>query len=101
MGAHPACNRRFVLEIAPRISVDLDVRSGRPVVRGTRVPIDAVLGHLAAGRTVEQVAGDYGIERDDVLAVLAYAAHALAGHTQTSPPTLNPPRSRPPLPRRR
>lgn len=67
-----------MIEIAPRIAVDPAVRFGRPVVRGTRVPVDVVLGQLAAGLTVEEVASEYGIEREDVLAMLSYAAHALA-----------------------
>lgn len=65
-------------EIAPGIAVDPDVRFGRPVVKGTRVPIDIVLGQLAAGLTVEAVAHEYGVTRDAVLAVLRYAAERIA-----------------------
>ena len=64
-------------EIAPRIVIDEAVRSGRPVIKGTRVPVDVVLGQLAAGLTPERVAEEYDLERDDVLAVLAYAAVTL------------------------
>ena len=66
------------VEIAPGISVDPEVRFGRPVVRGTRVPVDVILGQLAAGLTADEVASAYGITRQDVLAALAYAAGALA-----------------------
>ena len=65
-------------EIAPGIVVDPEVRFGRPVIKGTRVPIDIVLGQLAAGLTVEAVAGEYGVTRDAVLAVLRYAAERIA-----------------------
>jgi len=65
-------------EISPRIAVDEHVRFGKPVVAGTRIPVDVVLGHLAAGDTVEAVASEYRITREDVLAVLSYAAHTLA-----------------------
>lgn len=34
------------MEIAPRISVDEKVRLGKPVITGTRVPIDLILGKL-------------------------------------------------------
>ncbi len=65
-------------EIAPRISsVDDKVRFGKPVIRGTRVPVDLLIGKLASGMTVEQVADEYGVQREDVLAALAYAARAL------------------------
>ena len=65
-------------EIAPRITVDEGVRFGRPAVAGTRVPVEVVVGKLAGGMTVDETAEDYGLKRDDVLAALAYAAHAVA-----------------------
>jgi uncharacterized protein (DUF433 family) len=68
-----------MIEIAPRIVVDEAVRAGRPVIKGTRVPVDVVLSQLAAGLSTEQVAQEYGIDQQDVLAALAYAATALGG----------------------
>jgi len=65
-------------EIAPRIVVDEAVRFGRPVLRGTRVPVDLVVGKLAGGMAVEAVAAEYELEREDVLAALAYAAQVIA-----------------------
>ena len=72
-----------MIEIAPRIVVDDKVRFGKPVIRGTRVPVDVLIGKLASGLTAEQVAGEYGVERADVLAALAYAARSL-GEEQIS-----------------
>ena len=68
-------------EIAKRISVDSSIKGGKPVITGTRVPVDVILGHLAAGDSVETVAAEYGIRREDVLAALAYAAE-LAAHEE-------------------
>ena len=65
-------------EIAPRITVDENIRFGRPVIQGTRVPVDLVLAKLAAGLSIEELCDQYGIVREDVLAALAYAARALA-----------------------
>lgn len=65
-------------EIAPRIVVDEKVRFGKPVIKGTRVPVDLVLSKLAGGMTVEAVAEEYGLTREDVLASLAYAARTVA-----------------------
>ncbi|MFQ5507113.1 MAG: DUF433 domain-containing protein [Planctomycetota bacterium] len=65
-------------EIAPRIVVDEGVQFGRPVVRGTRVPVELVVGKLAGGMTVEQVMSEYELTREDILACLAYAADAVA-----------------------
>lgn len=61
-------------EIARRIVVDPKVRFGKPVIKGTRVDVATVLGHLAGGMTVEEVMAEYGLEREDVLAALGYAA---------------------------
>jgi uncharacterized protein (DUF433 family) len=64
-------------EIAPRIAVDEKVRFGRPVIAGTRVPVDFVVGKLAGGMTIEQVMEEYELLREDVLAALSYAARAV------------------------
>jgi uncharacterized protein (DUF433 family) len=51
---------------------------GLATIRDTRVTVSAVLGQLAAGRTVAEVLKDYPyLTRDDVLAALEYAAAAL------------------------
>ncbi|MGI8876366.1 MAG: DUF433 domain-containing protein [Egibacteraceae bacterium] len=60
-----------------RITVDPARMRGLPCIRDTRVTVSAVLGQLAAGRSVEQVLEDYPyLEREDVLAALEYAAAA-------------------------
>jgi uncharacterized protein (DUF433 family) len=65
-------------QIAPRIIVDQSIRFGRPVIEGTRVPIDLIIGKLAGGLSIEEVCAEYEIERQDVLAALSYAAGILA-----------------------
>ena len=66
------------MRIAPRIVVDPAVRFGKPVIEGTRVPVELVLGKLAAGMAIEALMEDYALTRDDVLAALAYAAERIA-----------------------
>jgi len=66
------------VEIAPRISVSEKVRFGKPVITGTRVPVDLILGKLAGGMTYEEVMVEYEINREDILATLDYAAKTLA-----------------------
>ncbi|HIE29496.1 TPA: DUF433 domain-containing protein [Candidatus Poribacteria bacterium] len=41
------------MEIAPRISVDEKICFGKPVISGTRVPVDLIIGKLAGGMTYE------------------------------------------------
>jgi len=66
------------MEIAPRISVNKKVRFGKPVITGTRVPVDLILGKLAGGMTYEEIIAEYEITREDILAVLDYAAKTLS-----------------------
>jgi uncharacterized protein (DUF433 family) len=61
-------------EIARGIVVDAKVRFGMPVIKGTRVPVDLVVGKLAGGMTIEAVMKEYELKREDVLNALSYAA---------------------------
>lgn len=66
------------MEIAPRISVEEKIRFGKPVITGTRVPVDLIIGKLAGGMTYEEVIAEYEITREDILAALDYAAKTLS-----------------------
>jgi uncharacterized protein (DUF433 family) len=68
----------MAVEIAPRIVVDPAIRFGKPVIRGTRVPVDLLVAKLAGGMTAEEVAEEYGVTLEDVQAALSYAARVLA-----------------------
>jgi uncharacterized protein (DUF433 family) len=62
-----------------RITIDPNKMGGLPCIRGMRVSVSAVVGQLAAGRTIESVLDDYPyLERADVLAALEYAAAAVS-----------------------
>lgn len=66
-----------MIEIAPRITVDEKTRFGKPVIQGTRVPVDLVVGKLAGGMGIEEVMKEYELTREEVLAALAYAARVV------------------------
>jgi uncharacterized protein (DUF433 family) len=68
-----------LIEIAHKITVDEKVRFGKPVVKGTRVSVDLVLDKLAGGMEMEEITKEYQISKEDILAVLHYAAQVL-GH---------------------
>lgn len=58
-----------------RIVIDPQICHGKPVVRGLRYPVETILEWLSAGMTVEDILADYeDLEREDIFAVLAYAA---------------------------
>ncbi len=61
-----------------RIIINPDVRHGKPVITGTRVPVDIILGSLAGGMSVEEVAEEYGIEKKDVMAAIEDATRIVA-----------------------
>jgi len=61
-------------EVAPRIIIDPKIRFGKPVIKGTRVPVDLIVGKIAGGMTIEEIAKEYGLKREDILAALRYAA---------------------------
>jgi uncharacterized protein (DUF433 family) len=61
--------------MSDRIEINPEVCSGKPVVRGTRIPVHTVLGFLAAGDSMEEVLKGYPrLTREDVLACLEYAS---------------------------
>ena len=57
-----------------RIVLDLKICHGKPVIRGTRVPLARIIGYLAAGITFQDVQRDYDLSDQDVRAALQYAA---------------------------
>jgi uncharacterized protein (DUF433 family) len=60
--------------INAKIVVDPKVRFGKPIIKGTRVPVDLILGKIAGGMTIKEVAEAYDLKKADVLAALQYAA---------------------------
>ncbi len=61
-----------------RVIIDPEVRHGKPFIKGTRVPVDIVLGSLAAGITIEKIMEEYELEREDILAAIEYATKIVA-----------------------
>ena len=62
-----------------RIELNPEVMGGKPVIRGTRVPVEVVLRKLGAGMTVEAVVADHPrLTADDNRAAQAFAADYLA-----------------------
>jgi uncharacterized protein (DUF433 family) len=58
-----------------RITIDPQIAHGKPVIRGLRYPVELILELLSAGMTIDDLLADYeDLEREDILAVLAYAA---------------------------
>jgi uncharacterized protein (DUF433 family) len=56
-----------------RILIDAQVCHGKPVIRGTRVPVAIVVGSLAGGMSFEEIEAEYAVTREDIQAALAYS----------------------------
>ncbi|RJQ27689.1 DUF433 domain-containing protein [Candidatus Parcubacteria bacterium] len=65
----------MVLEIQRILKI---VRHGKPVIRGSRVPVDIVLGPLAGGMSFKEVCEDYEITEEDIRATIECAAGIVA-----------------------
>jgi uncharacterized protein (DUF433 family) len=65
-------------ESSPGVSVDPKMRFGKPVIRGTRVPVDTVVARVATGMEIKEVAEEYAITEADVYNALHNASIRLA-----------------------
>ncbi|MDQ3695524.1 MAG: DUF433 domain-containing protein [Chloroflexota bacterium] len=65
-------------EIAKRITVDPDVLAGKPVIKGTRMPVELILAKLATDPGLDEFFLDYPeLSVDDVKAAPRYATVAV------------------------
>lgn len=67
-------------KLLKRITVNLEIFGGKPIIRGMRISVELILSLLAQGETPEAILEDYpGLEPNDIRACLAYA-HAVIAH---------------------
>ena len=61
--------------LTERITIDPEICHGKPCIRGLRYPVETILELLSAGMSPEDILADYDdLEREDILAALAFAA---------------------------
>jgi uncharacterized protein (DUF433 family) len=66
------------MEWRNRIVSDPEILVGKPVIKGTRISVELIIGWLANGWTFEQLLESYPhITREDILAALAFAAEMM------------------------
>lgn len=66
-------------QLLERISVNPKVMVGKPVIRGTRIPVELILKMLAQGITEKEILKEYPrLESKDIRAALAYASTVLS-----------------------
>ncbi|CAN5636333.1 DUF433 domain-containing protein [soil metagenome] len=77
-------------ELLDRIVVNPEIMTGKPVVRGTRIPVALILEKLALDPDIDELLKDYPrLGRDDVRACLAYA-QAVISHEDVFPQIAQP-----------
>ena len=63
-------------DVSQHISIDSQIRFGKPCIKGTRISVGDILSWLASGMTNQEIIEDYpSIKEDDILAALAFAAN--------------------------
>jgi len=65
-------------DLLERITLNPKVMVGKPVISGTRLTVEHILGLLAHGTTMEEILAEYpGLEKDDIYASLLFASKTL------------------------
>jgi uncharacterized protein (DUF433 family) len=58
-----------------KIEINPEIMFGKPVIKGTRIPVDMILRKLGEGMTIEDILDDHPrLTRDDIRAAQAFAA---------------------------
>jgi uncharacterized protein (DUF433 family) len=71
------------------ITKNPSVLGGRPVFRGTRVPIETLFENLADGLSVDEIVSSYpSLDRDDLVAVLEQACDRVKAEAEPVHPTV-------------
>jgi len=55
-----------------RIVIDPEITHGKPVIRGTRLPVTVILGSLASGMSFEEIQKEYDVTEEDIRAALKF-----------------------------
>ena len=62
-------------ELLDRITINPAVRSGKPVINGTRITVSDILEYMASGMSADEIIADFpDLTHEDILATLAFAA---------------------------
>lgn len=66
------------MDLQDRINIDPEILAGKPVIRGTRLAVDFIIGLLGQDWTEADILRNYpGITHEDIAACLQYASSAL------------------------
>ncbi len=67
-----------MVDASERIVINLRIMGGKPVIKGTRIPVYFILELIANGWAIDDILKEYPhLTREDVLAAVRYAARVL------------------------
>ncbi|HLC78213.1 MAG TPA: DUF433 domain-containing protein [Candidatus Nanoarchaeia archaeon] len=68
------------IELRKRIVIDPKIMVGKPVIKGTRIPVDAIIRLLGQGMTKEEILEDHpSLTKEDIMAALIYVSEVIRG----------------------
>ena len=65
-----------------RIVIDPEIQHGKPVIRGTRVPVTRIVGGFAGGMTKEEIMQEYEVTEEDIEAAFNYADELIESESE-------------------
>lgn len=67
-------------ELLKRIVINPKIMVGKPVIKGTRIPVDTIVRLMAQGMKIEEILDDYpNLSKEDIKAALLYSAEVVSG----------------------
>ncbi len=67
--------KAVIIKMEERITVDPKIMVGKPVIKGTRIPVYLILNLMAHGQSIKEIIEDYPeLTKEDVIAAINYAA---------------------------
>ena len=64
----------------PLVEIKPSVQSGSPVVRGTRLPVSAILANFEYGVSIAEIAKQFEVSRESIQAIVTYAKSHRVAH---------------------
>lgn len=74
------------MNLNDRIVIDPEVQHGKPVIRGSRLPVTRLLGGLAGGMSFEDLQREYDVTAEDIRAAIRYAGQLVEQETHHALP---------------
>jgi len=72
----------FMNELLRRIKINPEIMGGKPVIKGTRIPVESILRRLSEGLNIKEILEDYPyLTEEDIRAALLYASKVLEDET--------------------